>query len=112
MSVKLVLRLIRAALGIYGMLYVGLALYKPGTFLSSFAIAVPVPHSSGFREKVIIYGRMVFTCVAVGVLVYLAAFSVTTVIPSDWIEIDEDGEEQSTRMDVHWILTLLGSLGL
>jgi len=106
------LRILRAALAVYGVLYVGFALYKPARFVDMFAISLRMAEPADLREKAVIGGRIILTCLAVGALVYLAAFAITSVIPEGLVTPDDDGEEHSTRMTVHWALTFFGTLGL
>jgi len=112
MTPTLLLRIARAALAVYGVLYVGFALYKPAAFIDTFAVSVRMSGSEELKEKAIVFGRLALTCLAVGVLVYLAAFAITSVIPENLVTPDDDGDEHSTRMTVHWTLTFFGTLGL
>jgi hypothetical protein len=108
-SAELVLRLLQSALSIYAALYLISPFGLPGFYLRHLSLeAMHDRRVSLWR----LWPQGILTVLAIGVLVYSAAYAIIAAIPYDWGSHDEDGEWQATRDTIRFILTAVGALSL
>ena len=105
---KLIFRIVRALIAIYGLAYIYTAFAKPFYFAKRFSaekLTWPREHRPTY-----FYFKAAAALLSIGVLIYFMMFAVTDAIPSGWTNVDEDGEESSFRMGVHWLLTVVATI--
>lgn len=120
-DMPIILRALQSAFGLYGAIYVATAICAPRWFLDTIALEhIEWRYRDRQRARNImspgkpwyLFPAMFLTMIAVGVIVYAAAYAIVLVIPYDWGSPDEDGDWQSMRHYLQMMAAFLGGIGL
>lgn len=116
-----ILRALQSALGLYGATYMVTAICVPRWFLETLAVEqLEWRYRNSTRQRNILspgkpwyaFPVIILTMIAVGVVVYAAAYALVAVIPYDWGSLDDNGDWQSARHYIQGMAALLGGIGL
>lgn len=108
--------IVKASLWSIGSVYIGSGIFAPNWFATRFAMEHWVaPTRDGMYTKDAAwfwYLSIPLIFFSVGVVIYSAVYPLIDVIPHDWGGHDEEGEWQSTRDQLQWAASVVGSLAL
>ena len=97
--------------GAFGLFWIGSAIFAPRWFIRNLSITRIYKKESNFDgDSWWSFPTGLLVVIAIGRVVYCAAYAVTFVIPLDWGGKGEDGDWVSTRFYVQVVMAIIGAL--
>jgi hypothetical protein len=106
---QIIARVAQSVLSIYATVYILSAVGLPSFYLRYLSVD-ELSERKASKWRVWLQGA--FTVIAVGVLVYAAAYAIIAAIPYSWGYHDEDDEWYALRDSVRFMLTFFGAISL
>lgn len=118
MEIEMIASAVQSALAVYGVLFLMTSIAYPAWFLDN--LAIDELDRQRARNKIfqnnggrwLFYFKAASAALGLGVLIYSALSAVVAIIPTDWGQIDEDGEWHYIRSSIQFTGAFYGAVML